>query len=179
MKIDVQTTDYLKELIGVMTREGLLLCVAGPNGRPNAMTIGWGTVGVIWGRPIFVALVRPTRYTYGLLEAAGDFTVNLMPRNMADAVAYCGSVSGRDHDKLAERGLTPVPAKMVRSPLIDEAVLQLECRVVHRNKVEPASLPPEIDAMYNQDYHGLFYGHILAVHADPDLRSKTSMDSDR
>ena len=71
----VPYTTYLKQTLSRLTDPGLLLVSAAGDGKPNAMTIGWGTVGVIWGKPIFVVLVRPSRYTYSLLEASDSFTV--------------------------------------------------------------------------------------------------------
>ncbi len=62
-KIEVSYTDYLKETLDTVRKPGLLLVAADADGKPNAMTIGWGTVGIIWGKPIFIVLVRPSRYT--------------------------------------------------------------------------------------------------------------------
>ena len=60
-------SDYLKETFGVMNQMGVLL-VSGAIDKPNVMTIGWGTAGIIWGKPTFITLVRPSRYTHGLIE---------------------------------------------------------------------------------------------------------------
>ena len=58
-----------------------------------------------------------------LLVTAGDLTVNVPPRELAEAVARCGTVSGRDHDKFLENHLTPVPGRQVRQPIIQECVV--------------------------------------------------------
>jgi len=175
-KVQVHFTDYLKETIGAMGREGLLLCTVGKDGRPNAMTIGWGTIGIVWGKPIFAVLVRPSRFTYSLLEECEDFTVNVLPREMAEVATFCGTVSGRTHDKFAERGLTASPARYVKSPLIEQSVIQYECRVVHRNDVVPEALSPDIKSSCyaSGDYHRIYFGEILAVYAEPDARSRVS-----
>ena len=169
-KEDVHFTTYLKETLAVLSNGGALLAVADTSGGANVMTIGWGTVGWVWGKPVFLVMVRPSRYTYSFLEDHGEFTVNVPGRELAAAVARCGSASGRDVDKFAECGLTAVPGRRVKVPVIEECVLHYECRVVHRNDVIPAELAPDIDATFYADrsYHRCYYGEILAVYGDPD-----------
>ena len=173
---DIDLTELWPQTLHALEHEGALLVVAGKDGKANPMAIGWGTTGNIWGRRIFIVLVRPSRYTYGLLEETGDFTVNILPEERAGDAAYCGSASGRDHDKLRERGLTAVPARRVQSPVLAEAVIHYECRVVHRNDVVPAELAPEVRAAcYPQgDFHRVYFGEVLAAYADADARERVS-----
>ena len=110
-KVPVRYTDYFAQTIQRMREDGLLLVTQGADGKPNVMTIGWGTMGSIWSRPIFIVLVRPSRYTYGRLEEVSDFTVNVPPRELAAAASHCGTVSGRDHDKFQEMHLTAMPSR--------------------------------------------------------------------
>jgi len=173
-KVEVAYTEYLKEALDIMAHGGLLLACADEAGKPNAMTIGWGTAGVIWGKPIFVVLVRPSRYTYGLIEKAGAFTVNVPTKDLKAAVAFCGTASGRDHDKFAEKGLTAVAGERVDVPSIEECVVHYECKVVHTNDVLKEVLDGEIDASaYSAgDYHRLYYGEILGTYATEDAGEK-------
>jgi len=173
-KIEAGPFDYLNETIGVLRKGGLLLVSADADGKPNAMTIGWATIGVIWGKPILVVLVRPSRYTYGLMEQADDFTVNVPSAELREAVAFCGSKSGRDYDKFAEKGLTAVPGKKVKSPIIDQCLINYECKVVHKNDVLKDKLASEIvsSAYAGGDFHTIYYGEILSVYASPDAREK-------
>ena len=108
-KVQVHYDSLLKETLEAMTSMGLLLVAQGKSGKPNAMAIGWGLIGSVWSRPVFTVLVRPSRYTYQLLEENGDFTVNVLPQKMKAAVDLCGTVSGRTHDKFAEAKLTAAP----------------------------------------------------------------------
>ena len=172
-KLEVGYTEYMKETLNALN-SGLLLVSADKEGRPNVMTIGWGSIGVIWGRPMFVVMVRPSRFTYGLIEQSGEFTVNLPPRELAETVAFCGSVSGRDHDKFKERGLTPVAARSVKSPLIEECLVHYECRVVHKNDVLPQELFADIVSEFypGGDFHRVYFGEILRVSASPDVRGR-------
>lgn len=173
-KTTVGPMEYLTEMIGGLQDPGLLLVSRDRNSRPNAMTIGWGSIGVYWGIPIFVAPVRFSRYTLGCIEKTGDFTVNLLPRRLSDVAAFCGTVSGRDHDKLAEMKLTAVESAKVKSPTIEECVLTYECRVVHTNEVLSDTLLRDLKrSCYPRgDYHKLYFGEIVTVTADKQLRRK-------
>jgi len=94
------------------------------------MAIGWGTIGIIWRRPIFTVLVRPSRYTYKLIEQTNDFTVNIV-----------GTVSGRDHNKFKEKHITAIPSHKIRAPIIKECLLHFECRVIYPGSRSPRALP--------------------------------------
>ena len=116
-KIDV--TEYAPTILRELPKGVLLTARAG--GRANPMTIGWGTLGVEWGKPLFVAYVRSSRFTYGLIEKSGEFTVSVPmragekdhDRRISQILAVCGSKSGRDLDKVAELGLTLVEGEEV------------------------------------------------------------------
>jgi flavin reductase (DIM6/NTAB) family NADH-FMN oxidoreductase RutF len=132
------------------------------------MTIGWGTVGTIWDRPIFIALVRPSRYTHALMEETGEFTVNLLPIEDSETVAYVGEVSGREHDKFAERGLDLEPSTAVKVPSLARAELVYECRTVQKTEVDPATFAPAIASRFypQGNYHTVYFGEIVACRAE-------------
>lgn len=169
-KLTIRYTDFFAETMRRMREDGLLLVTVGEDGKPNVMTIGWGTIGSIWGRPIFVVLVRPSRYSYSRLEQVREFTVNVPPRELATAVSHCGTVSGRHHDKFQEVKLTPVPSKLVRAPAVQECVVHYECRTVHYNDVAPDTLVQAVrdDAYPEGDFHRVYFGEIVAAYADED-----------
>jgi flavin reductase (DIM6/NTAB) family NADH-FMN oxidoreductase RutF len=173
-KVPVRYGDYFAQTIQRMREDGLLLVTVGADGKPNIMTIGWGTIGSIWSRPIFIVLVRPSRHTYSRLEQVSDFTVNVPPRELAPAASYCGTVSGRDHDKFQELRLTPVPSREVHSPIIQECLVHYECRTLHRNDVVPAALAQAVrDESYpDGDFHRIYFGEIVAAYADEDAAQR-------
>ena len=173
-KIQADYTDYLKETNKMLGHGGLLLASADAQGNPNAMAIGWGTIGIIWDKPIFIVLVRPSRYTYGLIDITDDFAVNVPTLELSDEVLYFGTVSGRDQDKFKAKGFTATPGKKVKSPIIEECAIHYECRVVHKNDVIPDKLAEEIrNSAYRQgDFHKIYFGEILAVYADVDAKEK-------
>ena len=167
-KVQVHYDSLLKETLEAMTSIGLLLVAQGKSGKPNAMAIGWGVIGSIWSRPVFTVLVRPSRYTYQLLEENGDFTVNVLPHKMKSAVDLCGTVSGRTHDKFAEAKLTAAPGLHSKTPTIAESVIAYECRTIMTNDVPPERLDREIrgSAYASGDFHRLYFGNILCVLTD-------------
>lgn len=76
--------------------------------RVNAMTVSWGGMGILWNRPVLFAFVRPQRYTYELLEHSDVCSACVLEEGNREAYRTCGTKSGRDTDKIAESGLTPV-----------------------------------------------------------------------
>jgi flavin reductase (DIM6/NTAB) family NADH-FMN oxidoreductase RutF len=126
----------------------------------NAITLAW--VGVAASEPPCVTIgVRPTRYSFGLIQRYGDFVVNVPAAHQTEALKYCGSVSGRNEDKFQGAKLTPVPAERTRAPLIKEFPLNLECKV--KSRVSLGS-------------HDLFIGEIVAVHANSDVLTAGEVD---
>lgn len=133
-------------------------------GRDNTMTIGWGSLGVIWGKPVFSVLVRPSRFTFGLLESSGEFTVSVPLTDMSKALGICGSKSGRDIDKFAAAELQKMQGIKISTPVIGGAGLHYECKVLFKQPMNPALLDPAINAAsYSSgDYHTIYYGLIEA-----------------
>jgi len=163
--------DYqLNKTLARLTNPGLLLAATKPSGQSNVMTIGWGTVGIIWGRPIFIVLVRPSRYTYEFIEDSGAFTVNVPTEEMRPWVGFCGSRSGREVDKFAAYQMTISQGQQVAAVTIDACPMVYECKVVHHNDVIPAHLDREVElgAYKGSNYHRLYYGQILGAYAAQD-----------
>jgi len=167
MKVEVPLTAYAEDTIRVLDLCGCLL-VSGRLQKANTMAIGWGLIGPLWEKPFFIVAVRPSRYTYKFIEETGDFTVNVPRQGMEEIVDYCGSVSGRDHNKFEERRLTPASAKCVGSPIISECVVHYECKVAYKANVVSSRLPRDIlgDCYPRGDYHTFYFGEILATQAD-------------
>lgn len=145
--------------------DGLLLAATKPGGDSNVMTIGWGTVGTIWGRPIFTVLVRPSRFTYEFIEASGEFTVNVPTKEMHDYVLFCGTKSGRDHDKFVPFQMTTSSGQTVNAVTLDACPLVYECRVVQKNDVSPETFDPSILSKVYRDneFHRVYYGEITGT----------------
>jgi flavin reductase (DIM6/NTAB) family NADH-FMN oxidoreductase RutF len=156
---------YLGEVTRHLTGEGIFLTTHSQ--KHNTMIIGWGGITFYWGKPVFLVPVRTTRYSWKALDSTGVFTVSIpLKQDLKEAIAFCGSKSGRDYDKFRECKLTPVPGKFVRVPIIGECSLHYECKVVFRQNMEPSLLDPGIrERQYkNHDYHTMFYGEIVACY---------------
>lgn len=99
-------------------------------GRPNAMAVAWG--GICCSDPPCVGIaVRKATYTYGNLMERKAFTVSVPSVDHVEAADFFGIASGRDVDKFAAAGLTPVRSELVDAPYVEEFPFVLECRVVH------------------------------------------------
>lgn len=163
---DVTLEQALPELLPRLGGQGCLLNGSNTEGRVNTMTIGWATFGIVWRHPTAMVMVRPSRHTYTFTESVADFTVNALPDEYAAALSFCGTKSGRDHDKFAETGLTLEPGRAVRTPVIAQACICLECVTHYRHDLREADLPEEIrSSCYPAgDYHRLYYGEIVACY---------------
>jgi flavin reductase (DIM6/NTAB) family NADH-FMN oxidoreductase RutF len=132
----------------------------------NTMTIGWATIGFVWGKPIMMVAVRLSRHTFTIIDQADDFTVSIPAVDMSDELTFCGTKSGRDYDKFAECNLEVIAGQKVVSPLIKAPGLHYECRIVYKAAMDPAYLDKEYDtAIYPaKDYHTLYFGEIVACY---------------
>ena len=83
------------------------LVTAGTKEKANPMTISWGGVGVIWGKNAAYIFIRDSRYTKELLDKNDFFSISFLPSQYREALAYCGSFSGRGNDKFEKAGITP------------------------------------------------------------------------
>lgn len=145
---------------------GVFLSVGGE--APNTMTIGWGSVGCIWNRPVFMVLVRAQRHTYDLLRAAGEFTVSVPTKNpLKQELAFAGTQSGRDFDKFTGHGISAAPAQLVNAPIVRECGLHFECRTLLTQDMTPDRMDPSIiQYTYRAgDFHTMFFGEILRCYS--------------
>ena len=126
-----------------------LVTCCGEDGKPNIITIAW-LIPVSINPPLLCISIRPTRYSYGLIKATGEFVVNLASYEIAPQALFCGRRSGSQVDKFTATGLTPLPAKHVRPPIIAECLAHLECHV--EKEVEGGD-------------HNLLVGRVLAAYA--------------
>lgn len=140
-----------------------MLITAGKPEKFNTMTASWGGVGVLWNTNVTFSFVRPSRYTYGFMEKEKYYTLSFFGADCRRALQFCGSKSGRDVDKVAETGLTPVfdaPA-----PYFAEAELVLVCRKLYTQDLDTDRLlDPALMANYKDgDVHRMYVGEITKV----------------
>jgi flavin reductase (DIM6/NTAB) family NADH-FMN oxidoreductase RutF len=122
-------------------------------GKPNIMTVAWG--GICCSKPPCVAVsIRAATYTHGNIVKNNAFTVNIPTVGMVKEADYAGIYSGRDEDKFAAAGLTPLRSEIVNAPLVDECPLVIECRLFRTVEL---------------GLHTQFVGEILDVKAEPEM----------
>lgn len=133
----------------------------------NMMTVGWGSFGVMWGKPFAMVVVRPQRFTRGFIEKSGCFTLCAFPEQYRAALSFCGAKSGRDFpDKAAAAGLSACASKCVSAPAYDEAELVVECSVNYRSAFDGAKMtdPGILEKWYpGKDLHAVYFGEILHI----------------
>ncbi|MDW7671407.1 MAG: flavin reductase [Bacillota bacterium] len=140
--------------------------VASDERHRNPMTIAWGTLGYMWNQPVFMVMVRYTRYTYELMEKNPMFTVSVpLHGQLKRALALCGTRSGRDLDKADACDLTFSQGSQRGLYYIEDCDLHVECETIYRQAMEPASLNIQIKQQHysTHDFHVLYYGKILRV----------------
>ncbi|MDR0958301.1 MAG: flavin reductase family protein [Clostridiales bacterium] len=128
--------------------------------KVNTMTISWGFIGFLWGKPHFITLVRPTRYTHTLLETADSFTVSVPFGTKASELSFCGSSSGATVDK--SRTVTFISSKNVESPIVEGCDMYYECKIDYRETMKDSLIPKSIlETMYKNDLHDIYIGEIV------------------
>ena len=163
----VNYNNYLKEATESLPKGAFLTVKAG--GELNTMTIGWGTTGVIWGKPVIMVMVRKSRHTYQLIENTEEFTVSFdFDGNFKEELRFCGSKSGRDYDKFDECSLKTIPGDKVETPVIDGCNLHYECKIKFKEEMNSKMLSQDFNnKFYAQgDYHTLYFGEIINCYLD-------------
>lgn len=134
-----------------------VMVTSGTMEKPNVFTAAW--TGVINSEPAMTYVsIRPSRYSHELIEQNGEFVINLTTQDLLHAADFCGVKSGRDTDKFAETGMTPMPCKFVKAPQIAQSPVSVECKVTEIKKLGS---------------HDMFMAEILAVNVDDSLLDET------
>ena len=162
-----------------MFKKQWALVTAGNIDHFNSCTVGWGSLGTIWTRQeacgsIVTVYLHPSRYTREVLLDSDFFTVSFLPEEYRHALGIMGSRSGRDHDKVAESGLTPLV--FGNSVTYEEASLTFLCRKIYQHQMTKEDIIPEVQQYYVENPrvypvdekgdwqpHWLFMGDILDV----------------
>lgn len=112
----------------------VLLTTSGEGG-PNIMTMSWHMM-VDFEPPLIACIVSQGDYSFAALRKTGECVIAIPARKLAAKVVKIGNASGRDVDKFASFGLTPLPASRVAAPLVGECFANLECKVTDTTLVE-------------------------------------------
>ncbi len=122
------------------------------DGKPNAMGLGWWSFTSM-KPPLMLVSIGKTRYTLECIRHTKDFVACFPSVEQAAGAWMCGVKTGKGRDKLKEAGLSTIPGKAVKAPIIEGSTAAFECKVI--NEVETGD-------------HIVLIGEIVAMHGDPD-----------
>ena len=139
-----------------------MLLTAGSAENHNTMTVSWGGLGVLWGMPVATVYVRPERHTYSFMNENGLFSLCAFDESRREALVLAGTKSGRDADKDALCGLTPVRSAQ-GGIYYAEARLALVCKKIYTQDFDRGRfLDERVDKIYeNAQLHRIFIGEIV------------------
>ena len=141
----------------------VLVSMRGPDGRDNLVTVAW--TGTVCTNPAMAYIsLRPSRFSYGLIQESGEFAINLTTEQLAFATDFCGVRSGREVDKAAETGLKPVMDG--EHIYFEQAKLVFLCKKIYRDTIRPEGFLADYisDSYPEKDYHDIYMGEILKAY---------------
>ena len=140
------------------------LLAAGDKEKSNAMTIGWGGIGTLWGRTALTVYVAEKRYTKEFMDKAEFFTVMAFDVEHSKVLRYMGTKSGRDEDKAAALGLhTAYTAN--GTPYYTEAEMVIECKIMYAAPFDPQYFKSDTPKMMYSNFpagiHSMYIGEVV------------------
>ncbi len=153
----------------------LLTCGDSSKNHFNTMTVSWGSIGIMWNKPMVQVVVRPSRFTHEFMQTYPDFSLCAFSEEHRKALQFLGATSGRDGDKVKSSGLTACRSSQIQSPSFAEAQLVIECRKIYTDLFNPHNfLDPNIEKHYpGADYHQVYFGEVLTIRGEPQFTSGT------
>jgi flavin reductase (DIM6/NTAB) family NADH-FMN oxidoreductase RutF len=127
----------------------LVSCVD-KTGNPNVLPLAWA-MPTSHDPPLVAISIGLNRYSHSLIEETREFVINLPTVDIVKETLTCGRTSGKNHDKFSETGLTPLPARKVKAPIIKECIAHLECK---------------LHSQFKTGDHTVFVGEIIEAYAN-------------
>ncbi len=139
------------------------LLTAGDKENFNTMTVSWGGLGAIWGKPVATVYVRTSRYTHDYMDNNEYFTVSFYPEECKKTLGVLGSKSGRDMDKIHDSGLTA--KELPQSVTFEEAEVTFVCRKLFKQRLEPENMVPEVAKQFYEGdaLHDMYIGEVIEI----------------
>lgn len=157
------TADKIPGNIYKMLSESWMLITAGNDKGFNMMTASWGGLGHLYNKPVAFCFINPTRHTIKYMENSDTYTLSFYTETYREVLNYCGSHSGKDTDKVAGSGLTPLTTPS-GSKAFSEAWMIIECKKMVAQPFAPeAILNPEAKEKWGKEPHKMFIGEIINV----------------
>ena len=129
----------------------------------NTMTISWGGMGTLWGKPVATVYIRTSRYTHEFIDANEYFTISFYPEEYKKVLGVLGSKSGREMDKMHDSGLTP--KYLDKGITFEEAKCTLVCRKLFKQQLAIENIPEEVvDTYYKKDApHDMYIAEVIEI----------------
>ncbi len=158
------TPDKIPGNIIKMVGEDWMLITAGTGEQFNMMTASWGGIGVLYNKPVTFCFIHPSRYTYQFMETHDTYTLSFYTEAYREVLQLCGTISGRDSNKIEASGLTPVTTEN-GGKAFKEAWLIIECRKLVTQPFTPEGICDEAvkASRSGQPLHTMYIGEILNV----------------
>ncbi|SFT86603.1 NADH-FMN oxidoreductase RutF, flavin reductase (DIM6/NTAB) family [Selenomonas sp. GACV-9] len=159
---EVKPEEFNESVFRVIGKEWLLV-TGEAEGKSNAMTVSWGGMGIMWGKPVAFIFIRPSRYTKEFIDKAEGLTLSVFTEDRREMMSYFGTVSGRDEDKIAKASLT-VQHDNGRT-YFDEARVTMLCRKLYAQEMQQACFIDKAcdEKWYNDDYHTMYVVEIEKI----------------
>ncbi len=162
MAKEISARELKDNFVKILSEDWALL-TSGDEDAFNTMTVSWGGIGELWGKDVAFVFVRPQRYTFSFMEKFSHFSLSFFGGEYKKELAFCGSKSGKDVDKIKETGLTPIK--------IDNTVGFKEAKItVVMKKLAYQDMTPEgfidqsiMDNYKAGDFHRVYVGEIEKV----------------
>ena len=155
-----ELTDNVFKLLG----DDWALLTVKDGDKINPMTVGWGGFGVMWGKSVVYAVVRPERYTHDLLDRQNGFSLTFFDESYKKQLGLCGRQSGRDTDKVAECNFNVLLEGDV--PYFEEARIAIICKKLYASDFKREDFLCDdtmIDKWYGGGFHTLYIAEIEKV----------------
>lgn len=164
-KIELNNVDFGNSIFEKLDKQWMLI-TAGTEKKCNTMTASWGGFGVIWARNVSTIYVRPERYTYEFVEREDFYTISFLGDEYRKVLTTCGTVSGRDIDKVKECGLTAEKSES-GGIYFTEAELVLVCRKLYSQDLDLSRItgfnPTDHYSETRGGVHRMYIGEIVEV----------------
>jgi flavin reductase (DIM6/NTAB) family NADH-FMN oxidoreductase RutF len=174
----VPVKDLNDNLFKIIDNDWMLI-TAGRMESFNTMTANWGTMGILWHKPVAICFIRPTRHTFQFAEKSGLFTLSFFEEEYRNILDFCGTHSGRDIDKVKQTGLKPVFTSQ-GGIAFAQARMVLECRKLYADFLRPENFILSDVGTKNypkKDFHKFFIGEIENCYIKRDKTTRSSFSS--
>ena len=162
MQKEINVRELKDNFVKMISNDWALL-TAGTKDDFNTMTVSWGGIGELWNKDVCFVFVRPQRYTYEFMEKNDYFSLSFFGGKYKKELGVCGSKSGRDIDKIAETGFTPVD--MENAVGFEQAEVNVVLKKLAYQDMKPDGFIDEsiMNNYANNDFHRVYIGEIMKV----------------